>query len=104
MPEFQNPALANFVAQIGHELTLAQVLIARHGDGYELRHVQDASLPADALRLIKLDEARALAQFPAAGEFRPLKSAPTLQRGWRLLVANDAGLDAALSRLYPGAV
>jgi len=56
------------------------------------------------LRVVKPNEARALAQFKAAGEFRPLKAAPTLQRGWRMQVANDAELELALSQLYPGAV
>jgi 4Fe-4S binding protein/cobalt chelatase family protein len=104
MAEFENPALKEFVAQIGGELIFAQVLIRRSGAGYELRHAADADLAADALRLIKLPEARALAQFTAAGEFRPLKSAPTLQRGWRLIAAGNAELEFALNQLYPGSV
>jgi hypothetical protein len=104
MPDFENPALKHFVAQIGNELTLAQVLIRRGGIGYELRHVNDAAIQSADLRLIKPDEARALAQSTASGEFRPLKSAPTLQRSWRLIAKNDNELEIALSRLYPGAI
>ena len=51
-----------------------------------------------------LAESRHFAQFNAAGEFRPLKSAPDLRRGWRLSVANDTELETALTHLYPGAV
>jgi len=72
--------------------------------GYELRHIDDAAVADDSLRVVNLNDIRILAQSTASGEFRPLKSAPTLQRGWRLVVADDAGLEAALSRLYPGAV
>ncbi|MDB6023632.1 MAG: hypothetical protein JWQ04_3489 [Pedosphaera sp.] len=104
MPKIKNPALKAFTAQTGDELVLAQVLIQRRGAAYELRHVEDRSATTESLRLVKLAEARALAQFTATGEFRPLKSAPTLQRGWRMTAADDTELDAVLSRLYPGAV
>jgi 4Fe-4S iron-sulfur cluster binding domain/DR2241 stabilising domain len=103
-PPFQNPALKHFVAQIGGELILAQVLIRRQGSGYELRHVADNESSVESLRAIKPEEARALAQFTANKEFRPLKSAPTLQRGWRIVAVNETELEIALSRLYPGAV
>jgi hypothetical protein len=104
MTKLENPALKDFVASLGNELVIAQVLIRRSGSGYELRYVEDPAVTADVLRLVTLNELRTLAQCTAAGEFRPLKSAPTLQRGWRLFAANDAELEAALSRLYPGAV
>ncbi len=100
----ENPALKEFAAQIGSELVLAQVLIRRGVAGYELRHVEDRDAAAESLRLIQLNEARSLAQYTAAGAFRPLKSAPTLQRGWRMTLTGDVELEAALSQLYPGAV
>lgn len=101
---FQNPALQKFVAQIGSEFVIAQVLITRQGAGYELRHVEDREAAPASLRSITPADARALAQFTASGEFRPLKSAPTLQRGWRIIALNDIELEIALSRLYPGAI
>ena len=104
MSSFENPALKAFVAQMGTELTLAQVLIQRRNTGYELRHIDDRNAPADSLRLLPLPEARSLAQTNAAGEFRPLKSSPDLRRGWRLSLVNDAELEAALNQLYPGAL
>jgi len=99
-----NPALEKFAAQLGHELVLAQVLIRRRSAGYELRHADDRDRPEAELRPIPLTGLRALAQFTADGAFRPLKSAPNLQTGWRATTANDAELEQALNQLYPGAV
>ena len=104
MVALANPALEKFVAQIGSELILAQVLIMRKDRHYELRHLTDRSAAEDALRLVPLSDLRALAQFTAGGSFRPLKSAPNLQRGWRALLANDDQLETALHHLYPAAI
>ncbi|MDB6065144.1 MAG: hypothetical protein JWR26_1352 [Pedosphaera sp.] len=104
MNRIENPALKEFVARLGDELVMAQVLVRRKGAGYELRQVEDRDVAEDSLRVVKLNEARGLAQCTAAGEFRPLKSAPTLQRGWRVLPANDNELELALNQLYPGAL
>jgi 4Fe-4S iron-sulfur cluster binding domain/DR2241 stabilising domain len=100
----ENPALKRFAAEIKTELVLAQAMIRQSGAGYELRHVEDGKVEAGLLRELKLTEARDLAQYTAAGAFRPLKSAPNLKRGWRLAVSNDVELGVALDGLYPGAV
>ena len=99
-----NPALEAFVAQIGSELVVAQVLIARTGHSFELRHVSDRSAPAKQLRAINVSELRALGQITQDGAFRPLKSAPNLQNGWRTSVRDADELGIALNHLYPGAV
>ncbi len=104
MTAVANPALEKFVAHFKDELVLAQVLIRRRTSGYELRHTEDRARPEAELRPIPFNQLRALAQFTADGAFRPLKSAPNLQSGWRATAANDAELDTALSQLYPGAV
>jgi sirohydrochlorin cobaltochelatase len=100
----ENPALKAFVAHLREETVVAQVLICRDGAGFELRQVADREASAESLRRVKPEEARARAQFTAEGEFRPLKSAPSLQRGWRMTAATDAELELALAGLYPGAV
>lgn len=100
----ENPALKHIVASIGHELLLAQVLIRRAASGYEPRHCDDRAAIAESLRPVALPEVRALAQYTSAGAFRPLKSAPNLQTGWRITAANDAELEIALNHLYPGAI
>jgi 4Fe-4S iron-sulfur cluster binding domain/DR2241 stabilising domain len=98
----ENPALKSFVAQMGDEVLWAQVLICRDGAGYELRHIEDRGVEIDSLRSLRPAEARVLAQFTAAGEFRPLKTTPTLPKGWRIQAATDAELELALNGLYPG--
>ena len=99
-----SPALEPFLLQVGTGLTLGQVLIQPLEPGYELRHETDRACPAAALRTVPLPELRALTQSTVHGAFRPLKSAPTLQAGWRLLAPNPAELEAALNILYPGAL
>lgn len=99
-----NPALEAFVAAVGKELVLAQVLIRREGTGFELRHVNDSEVAKESLRTLARSDLRNLAQFTSTGAFRPLKSAPNLQTGWRVSVSNPAELDTALRHLYPGAV
>lgn len=99
-----HPALEKFAAQIERELVLAQVVIFRTENGFELRHVADRDLAAEKLRLVALSELRALAQSTASGAFRPLKSAPNLANGWRAVASDTAELEIALHQLYPGAI
>ena len=72
--------------------------------GFELRHVADRECDPATLRLLGENDIRPLAQFTARGVFRPLKSAPNLQRGWRATARDVETLGAALNQLYPGAV
>jgi sirohydrochlorin cobaltochelatase len=43
-----------------------------------------------------------LARFDDEGNYRPLKTAPTLRHGWRLRVETIPGLWLALDHFYPG--
>ncbi|MDB6125630.1 MAG: hypothetical protein JWQ71_4623 [Pedosphaera sp.] len=104
MAVIENPALKQFVAHIGSELVLAQVFIRQNNSGYELRHVEDRSAIPDSLRLLNVNEVRTLVQYTATGIFRPLKSAPNLPGGWRLLLSGDVELETALNLFYPGAI
>jgi hypothetical protein len=104
MVSVENPAIQAFTARIRDELPLGQVRIRRRPDGYELRHVADVASAPQALSALTLDELRRLAQFAARGDFRPLKSAPSLAGGWRFEARSDPELEQALNRLYPGAV
>jgi hypothetical protein len=104
MAVVRNPALEKFIASLSDELVLAQVLIFRRDRGFELRHVLDRASATGALRLVPLAGLRALAQVTAVGAFRPLKSAPNLQTGWRAMACDADELGAALNQLHPGAV
>ena len=104
MPEFANPALAPFTAQIAPELAFGQLCIRKTGALFELRHIADSQSPAEGLRLIGLPSLRETAQFRADGAYRPLKSAPNLRTGWRVVLQDPAELETALNHLYPGAL
>jgi hypothetical protein len=99
---FRNPAVDAFAASFGPEKVLAQVLIQRLGSGFDLRNVADRNVPQ--LRIVPVSGLRALAQVTEEGDFRPLKSAPTLQRGWRAQAGTAVELELALNSLYPGAI
>lgn len=45
--------------------------------------------------------AREIARFDDAGGYRPLKTAPNLRHGWRLLLKNENELANALEQFYP---
>lgn len=104
MPEVRNPAIEQFAAAIQSELMFGQVRIRRLSSGFELRHVENADANEQSLRTVPISDLRLLAQFTATGAFRPLKSAPNLQAGWRATASNVADLERALSHLYPGGV
>ena len=104
MTEFNNPALTAFLTQFRGEMVWAQVVIRARGGGFDLRQVNDAKVADEQLKLVPLDELRALTQFTAAGAFRPLKTAPNLRSGWRVVAAGGEELEAALQILYPGSL
>ncbi len=104
MTAFENPALKAFVAAIGTELIFAQILIRKQEHGFELCHTDDREHDLENLRSISENEIRSLAQVAATGVFRPLKSAPNLQIGWRFIARDEAQLEFALNTFYPGAI
>ncbi len=70
------------------------------GGQYEVRHHLDAGL--DGLAPYTAPEAaREIALYDEAGNYRPLKTAPTLRRGWRLEVRTVDELHEALDGFYP---
>jgi hypothetical protein len=99
-----NPDLAALAAGIQTELLFGQVLIRRANSGFELRHAADRASESGRLRLLAENEIRAWAQFDSSGAFRPLKSAPTLPAGWRIMARDEQALGTAVNHLYPGAV
>ena len=49
-------------------------------------------------------EARGISKRTEEGEYRPLKTAPNLRRGWMLRVSDDRELAVAMNHLYPAAL
>jgi sirohydrochlorin cobaltochelatase len=68
--------------------------------GYELRHCSDAGR-TDLRELTSLAEIRELIRLDEAGNFRPLRAAPNLQRGWIYRARDEARLREALEYFYP---
>jgi sirohydrochlorin cobaltochelatase len=90
--------LADWLAAGG--VRIGQIALRRVAEGIELRHVEDRER-GDLQTHTRPEDARALANLDAAGVFRPLKTAPNLVRGWRLVVADAAALRVALDYFYP---
>ncbi len=87
-------ALAEWLA--GGVRQMGEVLIRKVADGYDLRHVADAGredLPVADPRQVALEN--------DAGEYRPLKTAPDLRRGWRFAATTVHEVRQALDLLYP---
>ena len=81
---------------------IGQIAIESGDDGiFFLQHREDAGRTNLALSQ-RADDAAELARFDDAGNYRPLKTAPTLRHGWKLSLANLAELRLALDLFYPG--
>ena len=97
-------AFAAWVDEAPEGRKFAQVLIQhQEPSGYRLCHIDDAV--SEGLKLYEsAREAREISKLTEAGEYRPLKSAPNLRRGWLLRVADGRELAAAMNYLYPAAL
>lgn len=97
-----SPALRHCLARSPDGFRLGLVQVQRVGDRYRLVHREDARQDPATLRRVEVGALRGLAQFTADGEYRPLKSAPTLVRGWEAWAEGPLELEAALEELHPG--
>lgn len=97
-----NDALAAWLKQ-GSD-SIGEIAIVTNADGsFTLCHVTDRG--KEGLEPHHEPEsARIIAQYDAAGAFRPLRTAPTLKRGWRLDLATLDELRLALDFFYPAAL
>ena len=96
----QEAALASWL-KAGRQ-TIGQISIqSRDLDGFALTH-RDEGTRENLEEFKDAEDATALARFDDAGNYRPLKTAPNLRHGWRLLVPNHTELVRALELFYPG--
>ena len=79
-----------------------QILVTKgESAGFALLHRDDASL--DQLQTYQdAEDAIEIAKYDDAGNYRPLKTAPSLRHGWRLELATVEELRRALDYFYPG--
>jgi len=91
-------ALERWLRAGGREI--GEVHIQSVDSGWELRHRLDEPR-ANLIAHTGAEAARVLAQYTDAGEFRPLKTAPNLRRGWLLTIPDLGELRRALDYFYP---
>ena len=82
---------------------IGEIVIHANADGFELRHADDLSRN-DLMLHEDADDARHLANLDAVGRFRPLKTAPNLRRGWRLVLRDLDEVRRALDFFYPAMI
>jgi sirohydrochlorin cobaltochelatase len=85
--------------------TFGQVLVRpTQNGGFRLSHRSDSHLERteDLEKFHDPDDALELSRFDDAGNYRPLKTAPNLRRGWILELRDRQELGRALDHFYPG--
>jgi len=81
---------------------IGQLAIECRDDGtFALSHRDDAGRDNLAVQQ-EAEAATELARFDDAGNYRALKTAPTLRHGWKLVLENLSALRRALDLFYPG--
>ena len=81
-------------------MRIGQLEIERLEGGFVLSHRDDAG--RSDLREHKIDDAFEIARFDDAGNFRSLKTAPTLRHGWKIFVRDLLQLERVIDTIYPG--
>ncbi len=102
MPVTLNERLENWLATGGWRL--GEIAISPSGPGWALMHFHDCDQEQELSRYDTPEAAREISRYDAEGKFRPLKSAPSLRRGWILHLPDLATLRLALDFFYPAAV
>jgi sirohydrochlorin cobaltochelatase len=81
---------------------IGEIAIDCCADGsFALAHRDDAGRAGLVLHT-EAESAIELVRFDDAGDYRPLKTAPTLRHGWKLTAKGLADLRLALEHFYPG--
>lgn len=96
----QETALAHWLAA-GLRCIGQISIVEKSGGGFVLTHRDDASRN-DLKNYERAEDVGAIVRFDDGGNYRPLKTAPNLRHGWRLMVADVAALRSALDLFYPG--
>jgi sirohydrochlorin cobaltochelatase len=79
---------------------IGQIEIRQAGDEFVLCHRDDVG--ADALRDYPSVDAWEIARFDDAGNYRPLKTAPNLRHGWRVVARDLTEMERVIEAIYPG--
>ena len=81
---------------------IGQILVRKtNGGGFVISHRDDQGR-GDLKLFQNAEDAIDLTKFDDSGNYRPLKTAPNLQHGWRLQLATVGELRRSLGYFYPG--
>jgi len=81
---------------------IGQIAIQKLDDGVLALSHRDDETRNDLELFRSPDDAIEIARYDDAGNYRPLKTAPNLQHGWRLELTTLDALRRALDYFYPG--
>jgi len=79
---------------------IGQLEIVSSEEGFVLCHRDDVG--RNDLRDGEIDRAFEIAKFDDAGNYRPLKTAPNLQHGWKIFARNLLQAEKVIDAIYPG--
>ncbi len=102
LPDF----LATYVPDENTRL-FGEVLLSRLGDPghFKAVHFRDRDVPLDQLnQLQSIPKVREMVKYSPAGEYRPLKTAPTMKNGWLIMEADANSFYLMLDAIYPAAL
>ncbi len=88
--------MAENVSRIG------QLEIVPSNGGFVLCHRDDVG--RNDLRNGEIDDAFEIAKFDEAGNYRPLKTAPNLRRGWKIFARDLLQVEQVIDAIYPGRI
>lgn len=79
---------------------IGELEIERLEGGFALSHRDDAG--RSDLTEHEIGGAFEIARFDDGGNYRPLKTAPTLQHGWKILAQHLSQVEQVIDAIYPG--
>lgn len=82
----------------GSRVVCGEVAIVNAPVGFALAHVADGGPKTE----FAPNKARSISRFDDAGNYRPLKTAPNLRRGWVIEVPDWSAAEEVLEQIYPG--
>ena len=84
----------------GNVSRIGQLEIERLEGGFVLSHRDDAG--RSDLGEHEIDDAFEIARLDDAGNYRPLKTAPTLRHGWKIFARDLLQVERVIDTIYPG--
>ena len=86
----------------GTKLSFGQLSLVRTPDGvFEACHIDDMTMTGDLQAVDSGTALREMAKFDSSGEYRPLKTAPTLKTGWKTCCTCAGEFLKRLDAIYP---